>query len=790
MSHDPPPHSRQSINFDNSDMTRSQVGQGTKVTQIQAERVTYISIWDFLSVDLPEYIESFERRIIGASIVFCVATLFFSRVVFSLKLVGLIGATFPVFATLFVGGRIVVRYFRNRGTFWADCSKRERDVINRYLDKIQSDIKENFEYTFDPDKNYVSLSGDVYPHQAYEEKAPRFRRQIRNLDAYILSPINERVFIYGPPGSGKSTTLYKIFLTYKLRCFQQKSKYIPIFIHANQISQIISSKSPNYADINHFLLQIYQQQDGSNEVAEFVELLRSKQKINLVLIVDALDEFVDKTKRQDLFNYLDVLIEKTSQRGTKWILSCREEEYSSYSTKLNVANVKIRPMNLNQVEEFLDKRLKTLRFDDEGGKTIRYQLIAIARAGNQGETFLKNPYYLALWLWLLATSERSRDPFIPSIDELHIYELKREMAKGMGESPRDVQKVDDVLTRNIISVLSVLSFSLLRLSLQTDVNQGIALSDLSIVKELARLIIPIEEQAYDVTTRRRLERYSSLVAGLVTGNQKDLGVDLEDGDFINLLTVVGRAVFKNRSALHINNDQSYIQFTIIFVSLIEQAYKNRLIELDAKKGLFFRFLNQRAGDYLAACFLRKTGLSTILQMPTINFWLFRAISIALASSENPQAILDSLREIPSDYVFENAIVNGLILLPSNQRNQVEGFILRLTRHLLDEQRLLGTGTTYDPCEPLRALRQIRQLCMSGYSDYVKLPRSLFQKLLNHSDLGISEAATITLLIHACQVRFNRKLWGNLLGHFLQRALRFEYKESSSSFWLTIKDTQR
>jgi hypothetical protein len=177
-------------------------------------------------------------------------------------------------------------------------------------------------------------------------------------------------------------------------------------------------------------------------------------------------------------------------------------------------------------------------------------------------------------------------------------------------------------------------------------------------------------------------------------------------------------------------------------------------------------------------------------MPKINFWLFRAISIALASSENPQAILDSLRRIPRDYVFENAIVNGLILLPSNQRNQVEGFIGRLTMHLLDEQRLLGTGTAYDPCEPLRALRQIRQLCMSGYSDYVKLPRSLFQKLLNHSDLGISEAATITWLTHACQVRFNRKLWGNLLRHFLQRALRFEYKESSSSFWLTIKDTQR
>ena len=53
-----------------------------------------------------------------------------------------------------------------------------------------------------------------------------------------------------------------------------------------------------------------------------------------MIIIDALDEFIDKGQRNTVFDYL---------RGdkTRWVLSFRESGYQGYTNTLQIENIRI-----------------------------------------------------------------------------------------------------------------------------------------------------------------------------------------------------------------------------------------------------------------------------------------------------------------------------------------------------------------------------------------------------------------------------------------------------------------
>jgi hypothetical protein len=125
-----------------------------------------------------------------------------------------------------------------------------------------------------------------------------------------------------------------------------------------------------------------------------------------------------------------------------------------------------------------------------------------------------------------------------------------------------------------------------------------------------------------------------------------------------------------------------------------------------------------------------------------------------------------------------------------QKTSIRDFVNLLIHHLLNEERLFGQFS--DECDPLRVLREVRRLCLSGYSNYIRLPERLFKKLLNHKDPGISEAATITLLTHACQVGFRGNFYHILSKHLIGKAIGFEFlfEGSAENLWLAIREAKR
>jgi hypothetical protein len=508
-----------------------------------------------------------------------------------------------------------------------------------------------------------------------------------------------------------------------------------------------------------------------------------------------------------LFDFLARLIKKASETSmSKWILSCREEEYRAYSNKLKVDNVRVQPMNLRQVDEFLKKRLDTLQkrayFPRQNIERIAKTLRAIKKAEGQRETFLSNPYYLSLWLQLIdKSSKENLEPRIPSINKLHVFELRREIAKGMGRSPTEYEYINDCLVENTISVLSVLSFYLLKVSLESGATQGIALNEPKLINLLNDVFLSVQEHDYDEHDEHDYDLVTDKpYYDLVTNKRykvyaKDLLEDTrlnpseKDTEFILLLQSFRPYILGNFSRLSQKNRIKLVEFLIYITSIIEQAKQNKLIKFDIDTMQLSGFFNQRAGDYLAACYLKTSGLSQILQGTQINFWLSRAVAIALAISENPQSVLDCT-QIPQDPVFETSIVDGLTLIPSMQKTSMRDFVNLLIHHLLNEERLFGQFS--DECDPLRVLREVRRLCLSGYSNYIHLPERLFKKLLNHKDPGISEAASITLLTHACQVGFRGNFYHILSKHLIGKAIGFEFlfEGSAENLWLAIREAKR
>lgn len=140
-----------------------------------------------------------------------------------------------------------------------------------------------------------------------------------------------RVFIYGFLGSGKFIILYKVFVNYIKEFFESIGDFIFIFIYVNDVEKVLNKYGKNIIKILVFIINVYEFNGKllKFEFKDFIVLWNKKLFFNFVIIIDVLDEFIDKSKWEIFFDYLLILM-KNSGNKIRWILLCREEEYKVY----------------------------------------------------------------------------------------------------------------------------------------------------------------------------------------------------------------------------------------------------------------------------------------------------------------------------------------------------------------------------------------------------------------------------------------------------------------------------
>ncbi|TRV44815.1 MAG: hypothetical protein EWV52_22945 [Microcystis panniformis Mp_MB_F_20051200_S6D] len=158
-------------------------------------------------------------------------------------------------------------------------------------------------------------------------------------------------------------------------------------------------------------------------------------------------------------------------------------------------------------------------------------------------------------------------------------------------------------------------------------------------------------------------------------------------------------------------------------------------------------------------------------------------------------------EIPEDYVFESAIVDGLILMQSKQKESLskssqigtQPFLDKFIKHLLKENRFnITDNTNYDVCAPFILLGELRRLLSNGYSDKIEFPdyffRELITKELREQNFPVCRELYLTWFVYACNVKFNLKDWLFLVSNFIKLAGQHEFDKMYNDFKFSIKDT--
>ncbi len=347
---------------------------------------------------------------------------------------------------------IVRRFSKFQGKYY-------QQLIYGCRDYRTQGLKTKGPFTLDLEKVFVPLR--VAPESA-ENISPAMiqsRESIEGLGIWDFLAASKKsnskynynyrtIVIIGAPGTGKTTLLENLTLTYakntQRRKHKQAPKLIPILLYLRDIRETITN-SPKLS-----LNELLERQKSITEMEPpnnwFKDKLRSK---NCLVMLDGLDEVADETQRRAVSIWVNQQIQNYPH--ARFILTSRPFGYHSASVEGINTVLEVQPFNLEQMEKFINnwylqsEIMSRLGQEDVGVRNLATQKAAdlIKRIKNISPlaAMALNP----LLLTMIATVHCYRGALPEGRVELYgeicdVLLGRRREAKGIGDNIRPNQK--------------------------------------------------------------------------------------------------------------------------------------------------------------------------------------------------------------------------------------------------------------------------------------------------------------------------------------------------------------